>query len=175
MKKQLILPIIFTLFLVAGNVFSQLKIGDVAPALPELKVLYREFPDLENKFVFLDFWSTYHSSDIRSLEHLNQLALRFQKRVIYLAITDENEEKVLSFLQNKHWYNIFFGIDKDAIYHKNFSVEIIPVYYLISPDHIILSTGVSAELKDYKLDSIINKVDSLRQIKFTGMNILKTK
>lgn len=166
MKKQLILPIILVLFLNTENVFSQLQVGKVAPPLPELKIINNEFPNLENKFVFLDFWTTYCEPEVRSLSHLNSLALRFQNRIIFLAITDENEEKVRRFLQNKQWNNIFFGLDEDGIYHKKFAVENIPVYYLISPDHIILSTGKSNELEDYKLDSIVNKVDSLRQNQF---------
>ena len=168
MKKHLILAILFILILFPKNVISQQKVGDVAPELPKLKIINNEFPDLENKFVFLDFWATYCDPEVRSLVHLNTLALRFQKRVVYIAVTDENEEKVRSFLQNQHWDDIYFGLDEDGIYHKKFSIGDIPVYFLISPDHIILSTGVSTELKDYKLDSIVNKVDSLMQIKINN-------
>jgi thiol-disulfide isomerase/thioredoxin len=175
MKKQLILPIMFILFLYSDNVLSQLKVGDVAPALPELKIINNEFPDLGNKFVFLDFWATYCDPGVRALSHLNTMAERFQKRIVYLAVSDENEEQVRGFLQSQQWNNIFFGLDEAGIYHKSFSIEDIPFYYLISPDHIILSRGVSNELEDYRLDSIVNKVDSLRQVKIIGMKILNTK
>jgi thiol-disulfide isomerase/thioredoxin len=175
MKRHLILPILLIMFLLFENAHSQLKVGDVAPALPRLKIINNEFPDLRNKIVFLDFWATYSDPSVRSLSHLNTLAKRFQSRVVYLAVTDENEEQVRVFLQNQQWNDIFFGLDEEGIYHKNFSIGGIPVYYMISPDHIILSTGVSNELGDDKLDSIVNRVDSLRQIKTSRINILNAK
>lgn len=175
MKKQLIAAIMFILFLCPENVASQLKVGDVAPALPKLKMINNEFPDLMNKFVFLDFWATYSDPAVSSLSHLNTLAKRFKSRIVYLAVTDENEEHVRGFLQNQQWNDIFFGLDEEGIYHKNFFLESVPAYYLISPDHIILSKGMSNDLGDDKLDSIVNKVDSLRQYKISGIKILNTK
>ncbi|MDR3653650.1 MAG: TlpA disulfide reductase family protein [Paludibacter sp.] len=165
MKKLLILPIVLILFLYSESVLSQPKVGDIVHALTKLKIINNDFPDLENKFVFVDFWATYCIPEVRSLEHLNKLAERFKNEVVFLAITDENEEHVRGFLQNQQWNNIFFGLDEEHVYFKDFSTKDIPVYYLISPDKIILSTGVSDGLADYKLDSIVNKVDSLRQIK----------
>jgi len=158
MKKQLILPIMFILFLYSDNALSQLKVGDVAPALSELKIINNEFPDLGNKFVFLYFWATYCDPGVRALSHFDTLAKRFQDRVVYLAVTDENEEQVRGFLQNRQLNNIFFGLDEAGIYHKNFAIKDLPFYYLISPDHIVLSTGVSNELEDFKLDSIVNDI-----------------
>ncbi len=152
-----------------GKVHSQPLVDDSSPALPEIKILNREFPDLTNKFVFLDFWATYNAPEVRSMDHLNVLALRFKERIVFLAISDENEVQVRTLLQDKLWFNIYFGLDLDGIYHKNFQVKDIPIYYLISPDHIILSSGISEQLADYKLDSIVNRVDSLRQIKTSAI------
>lgn len=174
MKKQMILLFILISLLYSGKVFSQPMVGQEAPALSELKLINNEFPDLKNKFVFLDFWATWCGPEVRSLPHINKLAERFKPRVVFLAVSDENEEQVRSFLQDKLWNNIFFGLDNDQIFHKNFSVKDIPVYYLISPDNIILSTGISSELEDYKLDSIVNRIDSLRQIKTSKIVISRT-
>jgi len=175
MKKRLYLLIMFFLFLYSENALSQLKVGDVAPALPELKIINNEFPDLGNKFVFLYFWATYNDSGIRALSHFDTLAKRFQDRVVYLAVTDENEEQVRGFLQNRQLNNIFFGLDEAGIYHKNFAIKDLPFYYLISPDHIVLSTGVSNELEDFKLDSIVNNINISKQVKITGMKTLNDK
>jgi thiol-disulfide isomerase/thioredoxin len=155
---------IFPAFLNSAKVLSQPVVGQAAPSLPSLTIINNEFPDLKNKFVFLDFWATYCSPEVRSLEHLNTLALRFKKNVVFLAVTDESEEQVRSFLQEKQWNNVFFGLDDNLIYKKNFFVKDIPVYYLISPDNVILSTGISVEITDSRLDSIVNGLDSIKLI-----------
>jgi thiol-disulfide isomerase/thioredoxin len=170
-KKRFLLLLILISVLYSGKVLSQPEVGQSAPALSGLKMINKDFPDIENKFVFLDFWATYSSPEVRSLDHLNILAERFKKRMVFLAVSEENEEQVRSFLQNKLWFNIYFGLDIDLIFHKKFKVEDIPVYYLISPDNIILATGISDELQDYKLDSIVNKVDSIRMIKTSRIPI----
>jgi thiol-disulfide isomerase/thioredoxin len=162
MKKLLFLTFIFSALFYSGKALSQPLVKDAAPALSELKIINNEFPDLKNKFVYLDFWATYCGPEVRSLPHLNKLAERFRNRVVFFAVTEENEEQVRSFLQDKQWNNIFFGLDNDQVYHKNFTLKDLPVYYLISPDKIILATGLSDELADYKLDSIVNKTDSIR-------------
>jgi len=160
MKKLMILLIILISFFNSAKVLSQPAVGQAAPALSGLKMIDKELPDLGNKFVFLDFWTTYCAPEVASLPHLNTLALRFKEKVVFFAVSDEKEEQVRGFLQDKQWNNIYFGLDIDQIFHKNFSVKDIPVYYLISPKNIILATGISYELTDIALDSIIMENDS---------------
>lgn len=164
MKKLMILPCILIAFLYSGNVFSQPLVGQVAPALTGLKMLNSDFPNMENKFVFVDFWATYCTPEVKSLDHLNALAKRFKDKIVFLAVSEENEEQVRNLLQGKQWYNIFFGLDNDQIFHKRFSIKDIPVYYLISPDNIIVATGISNEIEDYRLEAFVNKNDSIKQM-----------
>lgn len=160
MKKRMILLFVTILLFNSGKVLSQPIVTQTSPALSGLKMITPEIPNLVNKFVFLDFWTTYCTPEVASMAHLNTLAQRFKDRVVFLAISDENEEQVRSFIQDKNWNNIYFGLDIDQIFHKNFTVKNIPVYYLISPKNIILSTGISYELTDIALDSIIMQNDS---------------
>jgi thiol-disulfide isomerase/thioredoxin len=166
MKTLMTLTCILIAFLYSGNVLSQPEVGDKAPALTGLKMLNNELPDLTNKFVFIDFWATYCTPEVKSLDHINKLGNRFKGKIVFLAVSEENEEQVRSLLHEKQWYNIYVGLDNDLIFHKNFSIKDIPVYYLISPDNIIISTGISNELEDYKLDAFVNKNDSIKQISF---------
>lgn len=162
MKKLTVLSLIFVAFLYSGNVLSQPAVGDKAPALAGLKMLNNELPDLKDKFVFLDFWATYSTPEVRSLDHINKLAERFKDKIVFLAVSEENEEQVRSFIQEKLWYNVFFGLDNNQVFHKNFVIKDIPVYYLISPDNIIISTGISNELEDFKLDAFVSRNDSIK-------------
>ncbi len=162
MKKQIILVGAFICLIYSGKVLAQPAIGQTAPTLPSLKMIDNDFPNRENKYLYLDFWASTCAPEVRSLDHLNSLALRFKPKVIFLAVTDENEQQVRSLLQTKQWNYLYIGLDKDQIYHKKFSVKEPPIFYLISPENVILASGISAQLMDYKLDSIINKNDSLR-------------
>lgn len=162
MKKQIVVIIAFISLIYSGNALSQPAVGQTAPTLPNLKIIDNNFPNRENKYLYLDFWTTTCAPEVRSLDHLNSLALRFKPRVVFLAVTDENEQQVRSLLQTKQWNYLYVGLDEDQVYHKKFSVKEPPIFYLISPDNVILASGSSAELMDYKLDSIINKNDSLR-------------
>ena len=162
MKKKIGVIIAFISLIYSGNALSQPAVGQTAPTLPNLKIVDNNFPNKENKYLYLDFWTTTCTPEVRSLDHLNSLALRFKPKVIFLAVTDENEQQVRSLLQTKQWNYLYVGLDEDQVYHKKFSVKEPPIFYLISPDNVILASGSSAELMDYKLDSIINKNDSLR-------------
>lgn len=165
MKKQLILLCVFISIFNADTVLSQPKVGQQAPELKGFKMITTDFPDLKNKFVFLDFWATWNSAEVRSLDHINELAKRFKNKIVFLAVSNESEEQVRGFIQNNKWYSIFFGLDNDQILHKNFTVTDIPVYYLISPENIILSTGVSNEIRDSELDSLVIRNDSIKLVK----------
>ena len=169
MKNQLILLFILLSILYSSKALSQPAVGQAAPPFSDLKMINNGSPKLENKFVFINFWTTLSAPEVRSLSHINTLAERFKSKVVFIAVSDENEEQVRSFLQDKQWYNIYFGLDLDQTFHKNYSVKYIPYYYLISPDKIILDAGNTYELMDYKLDSIITKNDSIRLIKSSKM------
>lgn len=160
MKKRMILLFILISFFYPAKVLSQLAVGQVAPSLTGLKILDKELPDLKDKFVFLDFWATWCTSEVKYLDHLNDLALRHKSNIVFIAVSSESEVQVRSLLQNKLWFNIYFGLDVDQIFYKKFSFENIPVYYLISPKNIILSTGIANELTDSALNSLIIENDS---------------
>lgn len=165
MKNLLILLCIFISIFNANKVLSQPKVGQQAPELKGFKMITTNFPDLKNKFVFLDFWATWNTAEVRSLDHINELAKRFKNKIVFLAVSDESEEQVRGFIQNNKWYNLFFGLDNEQILHKNFTVTDIPVYFLISPENIILSTGVSNEIKDSEFDSLVFRNDSIKLVK----------
>jgi len=174
--KKLIIPLLLIIsFLHSVKVQAQPIVGETAPEITGLKMINNDFPDLANKFVFLDFWATWSTSEVHSLAHLNTLAKRFKDKIVFLAVSEENEEHVRSFLQPKQWDNIYFGLDIDQALQKNFAVEDVPVYYLISPDNIILSSGVSNEIEDAKLDSLVTKNDSINAMNRSNIVIPRDK
>lgn len=160
MRKIMILLFSLISFIYSPKVFSQPGLGDAAPVISGLKMIDIEMPDLKNKFVYLHFWATWCGSEDISLNHLNVLAERYKNKVVFLAISEQNEEQVRSFLQGKQWYNIYFGLDDGQI-QKKYSVSDLPRYYFISPENIVLATGgFTSEISDHDLDSLIIINDS---------------
>ena len=165
MKKRIILLSLLILCFCTSRIRSQLLVGQAAPSLSGLKTTNNNLPDLTNMFVFVDFWASWCSPEVSSLEHINTLAQRFKDKVVFIAISDENESYIQNFLQDKQLNYIFFGLDENQTFKKKFAVEKIPIFFLISPDHKILASGLSNELMDYKLDSMVNKNDSIKLLK----------
>lgn len=158
-RKRITSLIIVTLFFV-HSAQSKVKVGESSPVLSGFQALDKQ-PDLTNKFVVIDFWATWCGPCIESLPHLNSLADKYQGKIAFLAISDEKESIVRNFLQKTQladsnaFKNVFFGLDTRSEIYIGFGVKNIPTYFLISPDNIIISTGISSDLNESYLDSVI--------------------
>jgi thiol-disulfide isomerase/thioredoxin len=160
MKKIMISLLLLISFFYSQKVFSQPGLGDAAPVITDLKLIDKEMPDLKNKFIYLHFWASWSGSEDIILKHLDVLAERYKNKVVFLAISEQNEEQVRSFLQGKQWYNICFALDDGQI-KKKYSVSDLPRYFFISPKNIVLATGgFTSEISDHDLDSLIIINDS---------------
>jgi len=164
-RVRIILPVIVSLF-ISQLVQSNIKVGDNSPVLSGFQALDKQ-PDLTNKFVVIDFWATWCGPCIQSFPHLNSLADKYQGKIVFLAISDEQESTVRNFLQQSKladsnaFKNIIFGLDTRSEINIGFDVKFIPTYFLISPDNIIISTGNSADLNESYLDSVITSYSSI--------------
>jgi thiol-disulfide isomerase/thioredoxin len=167
-KLNVFLILFFCLF--CTQLVSQTTIGQKAPALSELKLIDKQLPALENKFVFIDFWATWCSPCRESLPHVDKLAERYKDNVLFLAISDEKENVVRQFLQNKEFKSLVFGLDIQKNLYSKLEIKAIPQYYLISPQNTILAHGYSSEISDHYLDSVITNYNPL---KLTTKNNIK--
>ena len=161
MNKLKVLLILFSC-LFCTKLISQTTIGQEAPALSGLRLIDKQLPTLENKFVFIDFWATWCSPCRESLPHVEKLAERYKDKVVFLAISDEKENEVRQFLQNKEFKSLIFGLDIQKNLYSKLEIKAIPQYYLISPQNTILAHGYSSEISDNYLDSVITNYNPLK-------------
>jgi len=150
---------------------SQRTIGQEAPAISGLKLIDKQLPALENKFVFIDFWATWCSPCRESLPHINKLAERYKDKVVFLAISDEKENVVRQFIQNKEFKSLIFGLDIQKNLYSELEIKAIPQYYLISPQNTILAHGSSSEISDNYLDSVIVNYNLLKPATKSNMKM----
>jgi uncharacterized protein (TIGR03435 family) len=94
--------------------------------------------ELRGKVVVLEFWATWCSPCIEAIPHLNQLAKEFRdKGVLFLAITDDDEDRLRPFLVHQPMSAII-GIDPARTGWKTFAVPSIPHTVLIGKDGEII-------------------------------------
>lgn len=161
MKRITILLLILMFYSICTTLLSQPKIGQQAPILSGLKLIDNKLPNLENKFVFIDFWATWCSPCRESLPHINKIAEKYKDKVIFLAISDEKETIVRQFLQKNNLNSLIFGLDIQKDLFSAFEIKSIPQYFLISPQNKILAHGYSSHISNEYIDSImINYNDS---------------
>lgn len=177
MKKERYALLILVLLIFAQFAQSNLKVGENSPVLSGFQVLDKQ-PDLTNRFVLIDFWATWCGPCIESFPHLNNLADKYQGKIVFLAISDEKESIVRNFLQRTKlvdanaFKNVFFGLDTRSEISIGFGVQYIPTYFLISPENIIISAGNSADLNESYLDSVIANYGTVSVAKKTTVSIL---
>ncbi len=104
----------------AGDGGNALKIGEPAPAIDVAKLL--QAPDgaridlrsLRGKVVVLEFWATWCSACIPQFPILDKLRAQYKdKPVVFVSITDEDEETVRKFLR-KTPINGWIALDRDG-------------------------------------------------------------
>lgn len=157
MRKISILLLILISYSFNTNLLSQPTVGQEAPTLSGIKLMDKHLPNLENKFIFIDFWATWCSPCRKSLPHVDKLAEKFKDKVLFFAISDEKEIVVRQFLQKNIFNKVIFGLDIQKDLFSKFEIKQIPQYYLISPQNKILASG--SEISDEYLDSVITNYD----------------
>ncbi len=164
MKKLTILLLILLSFSFGSKLLSQPTVGQKAPTLSGIKLIDKQLPKIDNKFVFIDFWATWCSPCRKSLPHVDKLAEKYKEKVIFFAISDEKETDVRGFLQKNKFNSLIFGLDIQKNLFSKLEIESVPQYILISPENTILASGYSSEISDAYLDSVITNYNAAKPI-----------
>ena len=124
------------------------------PILRRSEIIGKRFPfpkqvasELSGKWVLIDFWATFCEPCIAALPTLKKTQAELPNdkfRILGVSI-DDDEEAFLEFMNaNKiSWPDVRVGSDKSALAAK-VGVVMIPTYFVVSPDGLIISTEESA-------------------------------
>ncbi|HNW43158.1 MAG TPA: TIGR03435 family protein [Elusimicrobiales bacterium] len=160
--------------LLAATLLPRAAYAEPAPDFKIAKVLNAPvkkiggLKDLKGKVVFLDFWATWCAPCVASLPHMNKLneALKGEP-VVFIAITDESEEKLGPFLKT-HEIRSWLGIDELEVSLKAFSVRSRPDGYLIGKDGTLLARISPQFLTEQDLRSAMAGKFTPRPVKWAG-------
>lgn len=101
-----------------------------------------DFSSAKNKVVFINFWATWCPPCIAEMSDLNQLYNDYNDKVEFLFVTNDDIEKVKTFLKkNEYTLNVYYPMSN----HPNFEVSSIPRTFLIDKNGniVIDKTGVA--------------------------------
>ena len=162
MRKFTILLLILISYSFNTKLLSQPTVGQEAPTFSGIKLIDKKLPNLDKKFVFIDFWATWCSPCRQSLPHVDKLAEKYKDKVVFFAISDEKEMDIRQFLQKNSFNSLIFGLDIQKDLFSKLEIKSVPQYYLISPMNKILASGYSSEISDKYLDSVITNYNAAK-------------
>jgi cytochrome c biogenesis protein CcmG, thiol:disulfide interchange protein DsbE len=110
-------------------------------------------PDMQGKFVLIDFWATWCGPCRRSIPHLNELYGKFKDKLVVIGISDEPEHAIRAMSDPKIDYTIVS--DTQGRTSKAAQVTGIPHAMLIDPHGIVRFEGMPHYLEEKSLEKLI--------------------
>lgn len=112
-------------------------------------------PDVTNKFVLVDFWTTWAAPARGAIPHLNELQARFKEKLVVIGLSNEPVEEMKKMATPKVSY--YVGTDTQARTMSAFQLQAIPHSVLIDPAGIVRYEGHSKYLDAANLKALIAK------------------
>lgn len=112
-------------------------------------------PDVEGKFVLVDFWATWCGPCRAAVPHLNDLQAKFKDRLVVIGLSNETTDAMNKMTSPKVNYSV--GTDTQARTMRALEVTGIPHAILIDPKGIVRFEGTPTYLDEKSLGHLLEK------------------
>jgi cytochrome c biogenesis protein CcmG/thiol:disulfide interchange protein DsbE len=112
-------------------------------------------PDMQGKFVLIDFWATRCGPCRCSIPHLNELSAKFKDKLVVIGISNEPEQAIRAMSNPKIDYTI--ASDTQGRTKKDVQVTGIPHAMLIDPHGMVRFEGMPHYLEEKSLEKLMAK------------------
>ena len=151
MKK---IGLIFSVWLItAGVMQAQAYTNLVGQKTPELIIekWISPAPELQGKFIIIDFWATWCPPCRVSIPHMNALATKYAEHVVVIGLSKEAEATVRAF-KGMDYYS---AIDTKGRLQIAVGVRGIPNVMIIDPQGMVRWQGHPGNLTEEIIDTLI--------------------
>lgn len=111
-------------------------------------------PDMEGKYLLVDFWATWCGPCIRAIPHMNDLHAAFKDQLTIVGLSRESRAKVESMKSPRMDY--YSAIDPQSRMGSFFEIRSIPHVVLMDPDGTVLYKGHPARLTKEKVAALLS-------------------
>ena len=141
MKKLLFIVLLLTMlttFAQDKKLWAKSVINKKAPELVVHKWI-SDKPEINNKFVLIDFWATWCKPCRKLIPELNSFSKEFREKLVVIGISDETKSRVKKFKSPK--INYYSAVDPKKTMKDELQVQGIPHCILIDPNGIVRWEG----------------------------------
>lgn len=136
------------------EIYARSFMNGPAPAFVVEKWLTPK-PDMNGKFVLIDFWATWCGPCRQSIPHLNKLSAKYNDKMVVVGLSDETEGDVRAMRSPKIDYNV--AIDTQQRMLREVEVKGIPHAILLDPKGIVRFEGMPNYITEAGLEQILEK------------------
>lgn len=102
--------------------------------------------DYKGKVIFLNFWATWCMPCVAELPSINKLYKELKdENIVFLLISNEQIEKVISYHERKKYEVPFHIIDNDGFIPQQYYSRSIPTTFIINKEGKIVKASAGAE------------------------------
>lgn len=139
---------------ILGKVCPEFSMSVITPNGSEKNIALNE---LRGKIVVMEFWATYCAPCIPSLKHFDKLQAQFGDAVKFIAVSEENRDKVDAFIAKKGNKNITYAMDWGRKLNAMFYHHFIPHTVVIDQDGVVQAFCSPDEIDQFVIGKLINR------------------